>query len=216
MSEELERIAKFYRLLLVEYTGFYRAPKDGDNVFWKKLSEYCAKEDLDPLLLMVAHFDFHKKYYNSYPYPNQLYNVHSPQRYQNFVEGLLKKYPGGEVPYRVLFKTLSIVHEVENDCYRIRAIAKETLLSRKDAAISIYKELSPYTRLVDPHLVDWLKLVKPTINKDCIEAQKMLYKSRGLKSLILEVLNRELYGSRKISIRSRFSEQDIGSVSQRD
>jgi len=195
-----EDVGRFYRILIVDYAGFYREPKPKDYVYWKKVTKLCEENDYDYRLLMIAHFEYHKKHYNSHPYPNMLYGSSSPQRYESYVESLLARYPNGDLPLRALFETFSIIHQVENDCYRIKLIAQSCGLSRFDAAISIFYELSPYIKLLEPKLTSVLRQLKGSKTADCRQAQKLLYKNRGLKGMILEVLRREFH-ARSLSIR---------------
>lgn len=209
--DEIEAVGKTYRYLLVEYAGFYRNPKPRDYVYWKNLLKYCEENALDYTILMIAHFEFHKKMYNSHPYPNMLYSYQSLDRYQKYVEELLKRYPDGEIPLRALFKSFSIVQEVENDCYKIKLIAVHRGLSKVDAALAIFHELSPYIKLLEPKLTRILKLMKPSKLTDCRGAHKLLLKNKGLKSLLIEVLQREFYG-RSISLRSNLPAENLGIV----
>ena len=214
MVEELEELARFYRYLLVEYGGYYRAPKEKDFIFWRNLSAYCVKNELNPYLLMLSHFEFHKTRYNSTPYPNMLYGSDSLNRYRIYVADLLQRYPSGNLPIALLSKTLTIVKEVEEDCYRIRMIARELNLSRLDAAISIFGSLSPYTKLMEPKLTAWLKYFKDEKLKELHPYQQELIKNQGLKSLLNEILEKELYG-RKIHFRSSIPEQDLSPLIKR-
>lgn len=214
MTEGLDSLARFYRYLLVEYSGYYRVPKEKDSVFWRNLDKFCRENELNPFILMIAHFEHHKKYYNSTPYPNMLYTKESLNRYHNYIEELLRKYPSGEIPLAIISRTLAIVQEVEADCYKIKMIAKELNLSKYDAALSIFLELSPYTKLTEPKLTPWLKLFKDADLKLYHPYQRELLKNQGLRSLLKEVLERELYG-RKLSFRLEYAEQNLSSVSQR-
>lgn len=212
MITDTETVGQLYRFLLVEYQGFYRAPREKDNSFWKGLLKYCQENELDPAVLMIAQFDYHKKRFNSYPYPNQLYGSQSFERYKEYAEDLVRKYPYQSIPLSAMFNIFKIVNEVSNDCYKIRIIAKELNLTRYHAAISIFNDLSPYTVFLEDKLCAWLRLFKPSAVKKYHEAQLAFVQNKSLKALLLEVWQKEFHG-REIFIRHSVPVENISVVS---
>ena len=214
MINSIEEVGDLYRYLLVEYMGFYRAPKDKDVVFWKGVLKFCKEHQLEAEVLLICQFEYHKKNFDSYPYPNQLYGAQTLPRYQAYVAELQVKYPYKDIPLQAMFKVFSISNEILNDCYRVRTIAKELNLTRYDAALSIYNDLSPYTVISHEKLCSWLKILKPESVQRYYECQRELSTNPALKNLLTEILKKEWYG-RSISIRHPVPSENISTLSQR-